>query len=433
MITGGPGGSGPLFAQSFIFPGIQQTVESGLSQTNTSGATGILSNPANILRVDHDLQAHKAPQEQKAKKSQKINKYDKRAIETRGIEAYGDLSLLNINYSYSRSGYNATQISQTAPPITLGMVWRPRSEFAVGLLLIPRPDLGSGIDVKNLAQEQPGEVVVVNANLKSASMTTGLGISAELTPKISAGISVVEYAEQNSISAISVINPGAAPLVQMKFDGSFFQFILGSRFSPNDKTLIGASYRTAVEKKYSGSMSLLGADEISTDKVGYLPGTFAVGVEQDFARSTFFSEIRHESWSAGKNIARAGGIGGAESTAYNDVFIFIAGGRTKITQNQTASVSLGNYPANVGFGSRVDANFRTTADGPPTGGVEFGDFDALDRLMFSGSYRLNRANGYLQGGLNFITGGRVVPSGHKNAGNFKLSVITFSGGGTLAF
>ncbi len=401
-------------AQAYLFPGVQATTEAGLSQTNTRGATAVLTNPANIGVTP-------LPRTKNTQKSKTL---------TNGIEAYADISLLTLTYSYTRPGADPTSLSVFAPPITLGASWRPIPQFAIGLEIIPRPALSAQV-FNNLPLEQEGNVLIVNGASRQSSFVTGVGASIKGSKFVSFGLSIIETAEDNSFSASDVASSLDIPLVQMSYKGSFIQEILGARITPNNESLIGLSYRTSVVKKYTGSLSLAGAPSEASLKEGYLPSVIAVGGEYKLGAPLIFGEIRHESWSAGAGNFKSGLPSAPESTALQDTNIFIVGGRYRWRGGHAASLAFGRYPSNVQYGSALDSDGKPPADA--TGGIEFGDFDALDRMVLAGGYKYVLPKGYVQGGLNIQQGSKSVPAGYRNVGEFKMSAFTFTGGGAINF
>ena len=139
-----------------------------------------------------------------------------------------------------------------------------------------------------------------------------------------------------------------------------------------------------------------------------------------------FGEIRHESWSAGSASVRSGLPSAPNSTAMQDTNIFIVGGRYRWMGGNAASVAFGKYPPNVQCGSSLNSNGKAESDA--SGGMEFGEFDALDRYVFAGGYHYAMKRGFLKGGMNFQQGSRSIPSGYRNAGQYTLSVFTLTCG-----
>lgn len=401
---------GDAFCQAFLFPGVESSTEAGLSQTNTRGTTAVMTNPANIAELP--LPRVKSLRKEKSSR-------------THGVEVYADVSLLSLNYSYARSGYETAVINTFVTPITFGASWRPIPAFALGLEIIPRPAL-SPQKVKNLTVEQAGDISTVDATLKQGVILTALGAATKISKSVSLGVSVLETAEDNSLSAIEIDSVTDTPLVQMAYKGSFLQAILGARITPNPLGHIGVSYKTAVVKKYTGEVSLSGAPSDVSSKQGYLPAVFALGGEYHMGPRVLFGEIRHEFWSAGASSVRSGLPNAPTSTALQDTNILIVGGRYRWKGGDAVSLALGRYPTNVQFGSPLDGNGKP--EGDAVGGIEFGDFDALDRYVFAGGYKHVFRRGFVQGGANIQQGSRSVSSGYRNAGEYKLSVFTLIGG-----
>lgn len=398
-----------VFAQSFLFPGVEPTTEAGLSQTNTRGATAVMTNPANIGGIP----LPRRKQKQKGK------------LLTRGFEVYADVSMVSVNYSYTRSGYDPAVISTTVPPVVLGASWRPMPQFALGIEFVPRPALSPQL-IKNLTSEQNGDIAVVDATVKQGSVLTGFGISGKVSPFVTLGLSLMETAEDNSFVAIETTSSSDTPLIQMSYKGSFIQAILGARITPNNLGVIGVSYKTAVVKNYSGSISKSGTEGEPIAKQGYLPAVLAVGGEYRMGEPVIFGEIRHEFWSGGAATLKSGLPSAPTSTALQDTNIFIVGGRYRWEGGHAASAAFGKYPPNVQYGSPLDGNGKAESDA--SGGVEFGDFDALDRYVFAGGYRYAMPRGFLQAGMNIQQGSRSVPPGYRNAGEYSLSVFTLTAG-----
>ena len=390
-------------AQAFLYPGVEPSTEAGLSQTNTRGAVAAMYNPANVI----------------------VSKF---------IEPYADISLLNMTYTYTRSGYDPTVVKVTAPPIAFGLSARPMPKFAVGLLVVPRPAL-SAQQVNNIPFDQDGQVTVMNADSKQSSILTGLAFSIKPNSQIAFGLGLVEVAEDSSFNAsfsdtalTSLNTVTMPPLVQMKYHGSFMQFTLGVRASPVPGLLLGGSYKSATAKVYQGNVSLGGSDPEPVTKVGYLPSVIAMGAEYERGDPTVFGEFRREGWASGAGQVRSGLPGAPQSTALNDVYIIIVGGRYRIGPGQSISGSYGKYPANVGNGTPV-----SDSSGCAIGGVEFAEFDNLSRNVFAASFKFTHRRGYIQAGFNYTSGSRSVPDGYRGAGSYNLSALTLTTGGTWSF
>ncbi len=403
------------FSQPFIYPGIQTSIESGLSQTNTRGAAAALSNPANIVIMQGSRS------ETKSKSSRA------------GVEVYGDFSLMNVDYIYERSGYDPVRVSLTATPISVGMAWRPSSKFAVGLLFVPRPASGEGNTIENVPIQQGREIMLVNVSSTAGTAITAAGLSFKPSGNLTLGIGFIETAETNTTAAKPVEDAETdPPLLQMSFSGEFIQFIAGARGRLSPNTIFGGSFKSSVIKKYSGEMSLSGSNPVQTTKQDYIPSTFAIGLEQLMNTTVIFGEYRREGWASGGSQVRSGTLGSPNSKDLKDVNILIGGGRYQWGKGHAIGASVGRYPANVGFGSAVDADGQAIS-GEMKSGVELGDFYALDRTVFAFGYRANLTRGYFSGGVNMQNGSRSVPLGYLGSGKYALSVFTIALGGAYGF
>ena len=386
-------------AQSFIFPGASSTYESGLSQTNTRGAAAVANNPANTLI-------------------------------TRKYEAYADMTILNVNYTYTRPDYAPAKIALTAPPVNFGFSMKPSSKFALGLFFTPRPGGSQAQKIKNVPTSSGDSVLELDLELRSTTFITAIGAGFKVNKSLALGVSVIETAEDTQVIARqSGTTDEAGVLAGMRYRGVFMQVLAGFRAVMNSKTLIAGSYRTAVAKSYRGTEIVKGDQDNNISKKGYSPGVLALGVEYKIAAPSVFSELQYVQWSGGKGSNSTGLPGGAATSALNDVINLIVGGRLKIPGGHSGSASIGVYPHNVALGSKID----DISSGDGASGVGFGDFDALDRMMFSGSYRFSGKKRDITAGFNVISGSRTVPSGYPNEGKYSLNVFSLGAGASFYF
>jgi hypothetical protein len=385
-------------AQSFLFPGAAVTFESGLSQTNTRGAAAMASNPAN-------------------------------AVISRRLEAYGDMTIVNINYAYTREDSDPAKISLSAPPVNFGVSYKPKPNFAFGLFFTPRPSM-KAMTIKSVPFDMSGTVINFDVEQKSTTFITAIGAGFKTSKDLSLGIALIETAEDSQIivrDAGTVDDESA--LLGMRYRGDFFQVLAGFRKVQSGKLTIAGSYRTAVAKTYRGTQIIKGDQDNNIKKKGYAPGILAVGSEYRLGVPAVFGELRYEAWAAGKSSYTSGLPGSAAQTALNDLIILIAGGRLRLPNGHSGSASIGIYPHNVGFGSTSE----DIQSGSGVSGVGFGEFDALDRVMFSASYRYTGKKSDLTAGFNVINGSRNVPAGYPGAGKYTLQVFSVGAGGSYYF
>jgi hypothetical protein len=379
--------------QSFLFPGASVTFESGLSQTNTRGPVAIMNNPANT-------------------------------VITRKFEVYGDLTLVNVDYKYTRDGYDPVGIKLTAPPINLGFSFKPNPRIAFGAFITPRPAAKAQV-VKNVPQDLGGEITLVDVYATQGAFISGFGLGFKINDNTSIGLSAIETAEDTQLI---VRNAGTTDdkdaLLGMRFIGSFFQVVGGVRHIPMPRLTLAGSFKTSVKKEYSGKLILKGDQDDSVKRKGFAPAVLSFGAEYRLGAPTLFGEMRREFWSSGSSSAASGLPGAPSSTDYLDTLIMIAGGRFKIMDDRVVSASIAYYPANVGDGSPTS----TTVDPDAVGGVQFGEFDGISRTMFSASYRMSMKEWDIMGGFNFMSGSRTVPENYPGAGRYELTVFSLGAG-----
>lgn len=387
-----------VLAQSFLFPGASTTFESGLSQTNTRGSVALASNPGNALL-------------------------------TKRIEAYADLTIVNFSYTYQMPGRAPAKIALTAPPVNFGAMFKPKSNIAFGFFFTPRPGMDA-LKIKGIPFDMDQVVLPVDIEQKSSTFLTALGGGVKVNKSTSFGLAFLENAEDSQIIVRREgTNSDEDALVGMRYRGISTQVLLGFRHVPNSKTILGGSIKTPVTRAYKGSEIIQGDKDNSIRKKTYSPAVLALGSEYKLGAPIAFGEIRYEAWSQGKDKNSSGLPGATKRTALNDLFILVAGGRLRMPGGHSGSVSIGIYPRNVGLGStKEDISSPEGASG-----VGFGEFDALDRTMFSAAYRLTRKKMDLMAGFNVINGTRSVPEDYPGSGKYTLTVFSIGGGGRYYF
>ncbi len=385
-------------AQSFLFPGASVTFESGLSQTNTKGAAAVASNPANT-------------------------------VISKRLEGYGDLTIVNVNYTYAREDSDPAKIAISAPPVNFGVSYKPKPNFAFGLFFTPRPSTKATI-IKSVPFDMSGTILNFDVEQKSTTFITAIGAGFKISKDLSLGVSLIETAEDAQIIVRDAgTTDDANALLGMRYRGDFFQVLAGFRKVQSGALTYAGSYRTAVAKAYRGTQIIKGDQDNNIKKKGYAPGILSIGAEYRLGVPAVFGELRHEAWSPGKSSYTSGLPGSAAQTALNDLIILVAGGRIRLPNGHSGSASIGIYPHNVGFGSTTE----DIQSGSGLSGVSFGEFDALDRVVFSASYRRSGKKSDITAGFNVINGSRNVPVGYPGAGKYTLQVFSVGGGGSYYF
>jgi hypothetical protein len=411
---------------SFLYTGIPTITEAGLSQTNSIGTNSILWNPANLTLIPA---GGKGPENQSKKK-----KHEKPLS---GIELYGDISLLSLQYTYARSGYEPVRIAMTAPPVTFGASWRPQPKLAFGAIFQPvPPSKKKGLTVEKVPANISGEVLIIDMYglPGGGSVVSGFGIGINPNSRFSIGLSVIESASTTQTEVrIHGSNPSDPPLQQTSSSTHSIQYLIGIRSQFDETTLLAASLKPSVVVQSPSLTSTLGSTAEAKTTASYLPMEFAIGVEKALGSQEFLGEYRRIGWAAGNSVVKTNLAGPIGSAGYQDVNVFIVGGRHKFSPTDTVSIALGIYPPNVGLGSQLNANGTPADGGPITGGVTIGGFDGLSRQVFAGGYKMQKRHSYIQAGANIQFASRDVPSGYSFEGSHKLSVYQFAVGGGRSF
>ena len=154
-------------AQSFLFPGASVMFESGLSQTNTRGAAAVASNPANT-------------------------------VISKRLEAYADLTIVNVAYSYVRGDSDPAKIALSAPPVNFGVSYKAKPNFAFGIFSTPRPSL-TATKIRAVPIDMGGTVLQVDIEQKSSTFITAMGAGFKTSKDLALGISIIETAEDSQI------------------------------------------------------------------------------------------------------------------------------------------------------------------------------------------------------------------------------------------
>jgi hypothetical protein len=388
-----------VYAQAVIYPGVDASFDSGATQVNTRGATSVLYNPANIFL-------------------------------SRRLESYADMTILHVQYSYTKPGYDPVAINITAPPVNFGFSWKPRPVFALGGFFIPRPGGDKGTELKNLPLDTgPGTVMLVDATATSTTFITGVGGAFMPAKNLMVGLSVIQTAEDSQFIAREAgTSDDAHVLAAMRTQGIFYQLVAGARYRLDDERIIAGSFKNAVERKYKGTQIVKGDQDNDIMKQGYDPSTLSIGMEYQKPKTKFFGEIHRAAWSAGASSSKSGLPGGTGDRDYVDTYDLILGGRFLISDDgKVVSASYGYYPANVGNGSYLSSG------GGGRVGPSIGEMENLNRHMISGKFSMGNKKFDFRGGINFITGSRSVPEGYSGSGKYSLTTITVGGGGNWYF
>lgn len=399
------------FATELLFPGIQPKVSAGGGQTVSRGPASLFYNPANLI----------------------FSKF---------IEPYLDVSLASVTYQYQHTDteqYEPVVVGVTAPPVTVGVGFRPVPSFAMGVAFFPT---GSG--AVQLVESVPLHVGKGNYQLtdiitKKSGSKIAAGAAFRFAFPFTIGAGLIRTTEQTQLQIFPVESEEA--LFDAAYQGNANQFLVGARSELVDRYLVIAlSYRTAAQIQYAGDVgsSLNGGEFVDFEGVGYLPGAIGFGAETRFGSIGLFLDFVRETWSGARTVYR-NGLSDQDIDEYDyiDTNNFSLGLKWWVAPKHMLEVAFGSHGGNIGDGSEVadtGAELQDDEEDLQIAGPTFGSTDAISRTIFSGGYRAKiTGNGYFQFGAQYQTGSRVVPEGFGQEGQYSLRVILISLGLAYGF
>lgn len=401
--------AGEARGTDLIFPGIQPKISAGAGQTVSRGPAALFYNPANLI----------------------FSKF---------IEPYADISFAKVSYQYQHTEvdtYDPAVIDVTAPPITIGIGFRPIPSFALGVAFFPT---GSGAIqlIESVPIHLQGGVYklsdVVN---KQAGNKIAAGAAFRFAFPFTVGLGLIRTSEDTQTQIFPAESEDA--LFDAAYAGSANQFLVGMRSELFDRYLVLAlSYRTAGEKKYKGDIitSLAPGVKNEFEGVGYAAGAIGFGAETRFSSFGLFFDFVRETWSGGRTVFKRGFGPEPEEYDFIDSNNFSLGLKWWVAPKHMLQVAFGSHGANMGDGSEVKASAELQDEGGSgvIGGPSFGSLEAIPRTIFSGGYRAKiTGNGYLETGAHYQTGTRIVPEGFAQEGQYKLTVILLTIGLAYGF
>ncbi len=397
-------------ATYLLFPGSQSKTSAGAGQTVSRGPAALFYNPANLI----------------------FSKF---------IEPYAEVSLAKVSYQYQHTEtetYDPAAVDVTAPPITIGIGFRPVPSFALGLAFFPTGagavqlieavplHLGGGVyKLSDVINKQTGNKIAAGAAFRFAfPFTIGLGL--------------IRTSEETQVQIFPVDSEDA--LFDAAYTNAANQFLVGMRSELFDRYLVVAlSYRTGAEKKYIGDIITSLEPGVANEftGVGYLPGAIGFGLETRFSSIGLFLDFVRETWSGARTVYKGGF--GPEPDEYDfiDSNNISLGLKWWVAPKHMIQVGFGSHGANTGDGTEVGTSAAGLQDEEKAlviGGPPFGSLDAVPRTIFAGGYRAKiTGTGYFQTGLNYQTGTRIIPEGYGQEGQYTLKVILLTIGLAYGF
>ncbi len=432
------------FAGDLIFPGIHPKLGAGAGQTISRGATAVFYNPANMI----------------------FSKF---------IEPFVDVSFAKVTYTYTHTDtetFTPVTIPVTTPALTVGMTMRPIDMLSLGVAFYPT---GSGkvqtINAVPLplynATDDAFNYTELDLLSKQSGYRLGVGGAFRLDFPIAVGGGLIRSSENNQIVTLLPLGEDddpeteREPLLDAQWGGAYNQFIGGIRSELFDRTIaIALSYKTSVVKTFTGDIARQGdAEYAAITAVGYNPAVIGAGLEGRFGAFGVYVDYTREMWSKGRLIYKRGLGADPEEVDFKDTNNICGGIKFWVAPKHMLTAAFGSHGANVGFGTDLaeeeEAELRARAVDaqkkggnvalkgalqdeeeeeeivydPYIGGVTFGALENIPRTIFAGGYRAKiQGNGYLELGVQYTKGSRVVPEGSQSEGLYSLNVILVSAG-----
>lgn len=407
--------------EELIYPGIAPKASAGAGQTVSRGPSALFYNPANLI----------------------FSKF---------VEPYADISFAKVDYVYVCSkadkcdDLDPTVVSVVAPPVTIGLGFRPTPSFALGLAILPT-GTGAPQEITGVPLEISGAYQVMNITQSNSGMKIALGGALRLGYAFTLGAGLIRQSEK--IALVATPDGSEDPLIDALYGGDFNQFVVGARSEIIDRALVlGVSYKTAVTKTYKGDVLLNlspDSDYVPYEGVGYTPATIGFGAETRIGDFGFFFDLTHDAWSGGRLIQK-GGLGTDPAEVdYVDTNNISVGGKIWMAKKHMLTLALGLKQANVGDGTEEASSTSKegellklqddTEEGDGTiGGVSFGNLDAIPRTIVAGGYRYKLSGtGYLEFAGQYQKGERIVPEGFHQEGTYTLNVLLLGVGIAYGF
>jgi hypothetical protein len=407
-------------AEELIYPGIAPKASAGAGQTVSRGPSAIFYNPANLI----------------------FSKF---------IEPYFDIALAKVDYVYqcTRPGdcddLDPTVVSVTAPPVTVGLGFRPVPSFALGLAIVPT-GTGAEQQIEGVPLEISGAYQTMDIVQSNSGMKLALGAAFRIGHPFTLGAGLIRTSEKTSL--IATVQGNEDPLIDALYGGDFNQFIVGARSEIIDRALVlGVSYKTAVVKTYQGDVLLDVTEEADYEPfegVGYIPASIGFGVEARISNFGAFFDLTHDMWSGGRTVAKSGLGEDPAEVDYVDTNNITVGAKFWPAKKHMLTAAFGLKQANVGDGTEGEP--PTGSDGEllrlqddeegdgKVGGMQFGNLDGIPRTVVAGGYRYKLSGtGYFELAGQYQKGSRVVPENFKQEGNYSISVLIVGAGIAYGF
>lgn len=373
-----------------LFPAGVESKKVGISSAvETQGAPAVLYNPAALVR-------------------------------SRSAAPYLELGAISLKYAYEHPNFDPVQMSVQSMLATLGYVWKPSDEIAIGLLVFPESE--SDLTIDGLPRPlDAGVTLPMRISSEESIIHFGIGVGKQLRPSLDWGLSIIASQDIKKVGAYEVGQ--LDPLLDLDIHSQYFRGVLAVNFQPNVASKISVSATSPVSIKYQGTQKDTQSAQTDTtpDVRGYAPTTFFLGFKHRQGNLATALHLNHERWSEGRHeISLAGGLPAihsdlSDSTASAISFTWYA------TSQRSFTLSGSHIPTAWGDGLNTgDIDKHVT-------GVDFGMLDGITRYVYAAGLKEDLGNFILELGTSYSRGGREVSDTGDTLGYYQLEVATISG------
>jgi hypothetical protein len=396
-------------AYPFLYTGIHQIANSGLSALGSSDATATAANPANLS----DAQA---------------------------TSSYADMAIVSMQYIYAHTNYDPVYLKTVAPPVNLGLNVKTDSGLSFGLLVSPRTAPGAKpIRVNSVPTFTGAGYALFNLDIEQSGFMGGLGAGYKLPGTgWSVGLTLLYGEDAQEISAYASEGDQSLPGMDMKYSGRSIQGLMGIAYA-GGRSSLGMTFRSPAARRYDGDIASALTDNVYDhyNGVSYHPAQLTGAVQVGRGVMDYMMQVNRDFWSLGRNVANRGLPYGSPETDFKDSFGVSFAAKLRQSDSTSLSASCGYYSANTGDGSAIDHGSTALDDTaiPVQTGMEFGQMEAIPRAVLgAGMIRTlgdNRGSWVFSG--NYQTGTRTIPVGHKGEGWYHIDVFTVASGLNVKF
>ena len=393
---------------SDIVPGILAKASAGAGQTLSRGATALFFNPANLLLSE-------------------------------GIQPEADLSIAKVTYAYQNTDsdtFDSAVLNIKTPMASAGIAWAPRPDLAFGIAAVPYAT-GLAQFIYGVPVElTPGLYQALDIEKKQVLGRLATGVAWQLFDEVEAGAGLIYSSERTSIATKNAGTDRA--VVEASYAGKSAQLNIGLRGHIGAATIVGASYKTAAKRTYSGNLAVNVAAGNSPNSFevqpfegsGYDPATLGLGIETRLGSAGLFLDYVREIWAAGRTELKSGLGTDALTIDLKSTNNIAFGIKYWLLSPHMVQFSVARNDGNMGNGDVLPAGQAPRR----VGGIQLGQLEAIPRMIYAAGYSYQLGAGReIQVAAMSLTGSKVIPSGYGQSGTFHLNVTSLTIGANFAF